>query len=62
MKKGHIDCVKYLHENNCKWNIDTMLCAVKNGHLDCVKYAHENGCPWDRRIVYIAVEMDFVKL
>ena len=38
-KNGHLDCLKYLHENGCHW-------AARNGHLECLKYAHENRCPW----------------
>jgi len=43
---GHLDCLKYAHENGCPWDDFTTLYAGKNGHLDCLKYAHENGCPW----------------
>ncbi len=44
---GHLDCLKYAHENGCFWDIKTTLYAVVyGGRLDCLKYAHENGCPW----------------
>jgi hypothetical protein len=45
--RGHIECLKYAHENGCGW--DTLTCskAAQGGHLDCMKYAHENGCEWD---------------
>ncbi len=45
-ENGHLDCLKYAHDNGCPWNIHTTLFAAKNNHLDCLKYAHENGCPW----------------
>ena len=41
---GHLDCLKYAHENGCEWDEDTCSEAALNGHLDCLKYAHENGC------------------
>lgn len=45
---GHLECLKYAHENGCEWDIWTCSGAAKDGHLDCLKYAHENGCPWDK--------------
>lgn len=44
---GHLNCLKYAHENGCPWDIETTKYAVMGGHLDCLIYAHKNGCPWD---------------
>ena len=44
-KNGHLDCLRYLHENGCPWNEDATWGAAENGHMDCLKYLHENGCP-----------------
>ena len=44
-QKGHLDCLRYAHENGCPWNWKTCAHAAANGHLKCLKYAHENGCP-----------------
>lgn len=41
---GHLDCLRYAHENGCEWHQKTLLNAVLNGHLDCLRYAIENGC------------------
>ena len=46
-ENGHLDCLKYAHENGCEWNVWTTLKAAYNGHLDCLRYAIENGCPYD---------------
>ena len=46
VENGHIDCLKYLHENGCSWSTETCNKAAENGHIDCLKYLHENGCPW----------------
>ena len=44
---GHLDYLKYAHENGCPWDAWTCSVAADDGHLDCLTYAHENGCPWD---------------
>jgi hypothetical protein len=46
-KYGHLDCLKYAHENGCEFDSDTCLIATRHGYLECLKYAHENGCEWD---------------
>jgi hypothetical protein len=48
-EKGHLECLRYLHENGCEWDENTCAYGALNGHLECVRYAHENGCPWDKR-------------
>lgn len=44
---GHLECLKYAHENGCPWDIFTCADAAHGGHMQCLKYAHEQGCPWD---------------
>ena len=44
---GHLECLKYLHENGCPWDEETCGRAAAFGHLECLKYLYENGCPWD---------------
>ena len=44
---GNLDCLKYLHENGCPWNVWTCVSAASRGNLDCLKYLHENNCPWN---------------
>ena len=43
---GHLECLKYAHENGCPWNDWTCRYAAADGHLGGLKYAHENGCRW----------------
>ena len=45
--KGHINCLRFLHENGVPWDDFTCNYAAERGHLECLRYAHENGCPWD---------------
>ena len=42
-KGGHLECLKYAHENECPWDGYTCSKAASGGHLECLKYAHENG-------------------
>jgi hypothetical protein len=37
---GHLECLKYAHENGCEWDRYTCSNAAFNGHLECLKYAH----------------------
>ena len=46
-QNGHLECLKYLHENGCPWDEDTTRNAAGGGHLECLKYLHKNGCPCD---------------
>ena len=42
--RGHLECLKYLHENKHEWHYDCTTFAAANGHLECLKYCAENGC------------------
>jgi hypothetical protein len=55
-KKGHLECLKYLHENGRPWDADTCECAAENGHIECLKYAHKNGCKWNANTCAYAAE------
>jgi hypothetical protein len=46
---GHLECLRYAHENGAPWDERTTSDAARNGHLDCLRYAHEHGAPWDER-------------
>ena len=60
-KRGHLECLKYLHENGCPWNELTSFKTVKRGHLDCLKYLHENGCPWNEQTCVCADVYDHLE-
>ena len=46
---GHLDCLRYAHQNGCPWDDAVCVGAAKNNQLECLRYAHEHGCPWDER-------------
>lgn len=41
---GHINCMKFLFKNGCKYDCKTYEFAALNGHLNCLKYAKEIKC------------------
>ncbi len=53
-KNGHLDILKYAHENGCAWNLDTTTSAAVNGHLECFQYAIEQGCLWRNDVSFVA--------
>ena len=48
---GHLECLKYAHENGCPWDED-LFEGCLNGHLECLKYARENGVLGMNILVY----------
>jgi hypothetical protein len=42
-KGGHLEVLKYAHENGCPWSLWVCAYAAEGGHLEVLKYAHENG-------------------
>jgi hypothetical protein len=59
---GHLDCLKYAHENGCKLTsyegqgrvYGPCTGAAAAGHLNCLKYSHENGCELDWQTAFVA--------
>jgi hypothetical protein len=47
--KGHLEVLRFLHEQGCPWNEEACMKAAAKGHLDTLRYLHEQGCPWDER-------------
>ena len=48
-ENGHLECLKYAHENGCPWDEETCEEAAKYGHLECLKYACARKCPGSDR-------------
>lgn len=46
--RGHLHCLRFLHEHHCPWDEETCTAAAHNGQLQCLQYAAKNGCPYDR--------------
>ena len=45
--RGHLECLRYAHQQGCHWSEIICSEASEAGHLECLRYAHENGCPWN---------------
>jgi hypothetical protein len=46
-QKGHLDCLKYAHQNGCSLDADwpcACKVALEGGHFTCFEYARENRC------------------
>lgn len=41
---GHLNCLKYIHENGGQWDKNTIIEATRSGSLLCIMYVHEHGC------------------
>lgn len=44
-RTGQLRILKFLRENDAKWNTFTLIYAAGNGHSKVLKYAMENDCP-----------------
>ncbi len=40
-QNGHLSILKFLNDNNCRWNFNTCILATVGGHLDVLKYLRE---------------------
>ena len=63
---GHLECLKYAHENGCEWHgVDTSHIVADNywecdkiynddtktRQLECLQYASENGCDCNEYVI-----------
>ena len=53
---GHLDCLRYLHEQGCQWHQSTCGAAIRGDHLHVLQYLHEQGCPWSDESCTLAAE------
>lgn len=59
--EGHLEILKYLHQQNEKWHPNIAICAAGMGHIDCLEYVHENGCPITADVANRAAEWGHVE-
>lgn len=45
--RGHMNLLRYAHENGCPWDSSTTTAAAYSGHSECFLYAYEHGCAVD---------------
>ena len=59
---GHLECLKYAHENGCPWDEKTCIGSSSNAswhstdsntpYLECLQYAYQNKCPGSDKYYY----------
>jgi hypothetical protein len=47
--KGHLEVVKWAHDNGAPWDESCTAAAAGEGQLEVLKWLREQGCPWDAR-------------
>ena len=60
--RGHINILKYLHENNYEICNDSLVYAVLGNHLECLKYLFEIGCTTQLNLLAFAFMVKFPSL
>jgi hypothetical protein len=43
---GHLECLRYAHENGAPWHKETTYYVTQYGYLECLRYVYFRGCPW----------------
>ncbi len=61
-KNGHLECLKYMHENGFEWFGIAATYAGLNGHLDCLKFIHQMGYKWDTNTAMYAAQCPNVEI
>lgn len=63
-KQGHLDCLRYLHENGYETNRDICEASLTAGHLDCLEYLLDVGYvkPTDKGFDDIRRAIDFLNI
>ena len=47
-RKGHLDLLKYAHENGCPWNELLWNVTKESNCVDIIQYLKDEGCPQPR--------------
>ena len=59
---GHLEILRWAHENGCPWDEDTCAAAARCEDLAVLQWLRENGCPWDAETCWSAVDMGDVEV
>lgn len=55
---GHLQCVKFLHQQGVPWTAYSMKLAAISRSVEVIKYLHESGVPWDNSTTGLLVRED----
>lgn len=60
--KGHLQCVKFLHEVcRKKYTPQVMMQAAHSSQLDIFRYLHETNCLWDAEVCATFASKDLLE-
>ena len=59
---GHLETLRWAHENGCDWDADTCFHAAAGGQLEVLQWLRAEGCPWDLNTCYHAVDRGHVEV
>ena len=51
---GHLELVKWLRANGCRWGVRTSAYAARGGQLEVLQWMRAQACPWNRHVCYNA--------
>ena len=61
-KNGHLETLRWAHENGCDWGAQTCHNAAYSGQLETLQWLRAEGCPWDHNTCYCAVDQGHVEV
>jgi hypothetical protein len=47
---NNLECIKYMHYNECPWDSLCIEVAVTNEYMECLNYLRKNGFPSSRNM------------
>lgn len=50
---GHIECLRYAHENGSR--LDENISLYTSGNIDCMQYVYEHGAPWHEHTTFYSL-------
>jgi len=59
---GHLDCVRYLHENNFRLDSFSFQKAIINRRYHCIEYFFEKSCPISTSTIQAAIKIGDLNL
>lgn len=51
-RNGHIDCLIYMHYEDCPRNENICFYASQRGHLECLGFAYQSGYKFDANLYF----------
>jgi hypothetical protein len=62
IKNGHLECLKYAHDQKGVLDENTCVYSVRYNRLKCLKYLYKNGCPLNENVCIWAARLGHFKI